>query len=73
MLVTLFGRVTVVKPEQPLKACTPMLVTLLGMVMEVKPEQQKKASVDIDTVPALTLTEVFEGIVPLYLYNTFPA
>ena len=43
MLVTLLGIVTEVKPEQPLKAATPMLVTLLGIVTEVKPEQLQKA------------------------------
>ncbi len=39
MLVTLLGIVTEVKPEQYLKAQSPMLVTPLGIVTEVKPEQ----------------------------------
>jgi hypothetical protein len=37
MLVTLFGTVTEVKPEQYWKARNPMLVTLLGISTEVKP------------------------------------
>ena len=39
MLVTLFGIVIYVRPEQPEKAQSPMLVTLLGIVMEVRLEQ----------------------------------
>ena len=43
MEVTLFGMVTEVKPEQPLKAWSPIEVTLFVMVTEVKPEQPEKA------------------------------
>ena len=43
MLVTELGMVTDVKPEQPLKALSPMLVTELGIVTDVKPVQPVKA------------------------------
>jgi len=43
MLVTLFGIVIEVRPEQPEKAFEPMLVTLFGIVIEVRPEQPEKA------------------------------
>ena len=36
---TPFGRVSVVRAEQPPKASLPMLVTLSGIVTEVKPVQ----------------------------------
>ena len=39
MLVTEFGMVTFVKPEQPENAELPMPVTEFGMVTLVKPEQ----------------------------------
>ena len=41
---TPFGRVTVVRAEQPPKASLPMLVTPSGIVTEVKPVQPLKAS-----------------------------
>ena len=37
MLVTEFGIVTDVKPEQPEKALLPMLVTEFGIVTDIKP------------------------------------
>ena len=40
---TPFGRVTVVRAEQPVKADSPMLVTPSGIVIEVKPVQPLKA------------------------------
>ena len=40
MLVTLFGMVTEVRPEQPKNALFPMLVTLFGMVREIVAERQ---------------------------------
>ena len=43
MLVTLFGIVIEVKPEQPEKALYPMLVTVLGMTTDVKLLQPEKA------------------------------
>ena len=43
MLVTEFGIVTEVKPEQLLKTPLPMLVTEFGIVTEVKLEQKSKA------------------------------
>jgi len=43
MLVTLFGIVIEVRPEQDEKAYMPMLVTLFPMVTEVRPEQDEKA------------------------------
>ena len=55
ILVTLFGMVTEVRPEQLAKACLPMLVTLLGMVIEVNPEQP-------ENTPASKLITLF-GIV----------
>ena len=58
--------------EQPSKAKRPMLVTLLGIVTDVRPEQPLKAELLIAFVPELTMTEVFWGIEPLYLYNTLP-
>ena len=39
MLVTEFGIVTDVRPEQLWKAAHPMLVTEFGIVIEVRPEQ----------------------------------
>ena len=36
MLVTLSGIVTLVRDEQPMKACSPMLVTLSGIVYSLK-------------------------------------
>ena len=39
MLVTLFGIVIDVNPEQPRNAWLPMLVTLSGIVIDVSPEQ----------------------------------
>ena len=36
MLVTLFGIVTLVRDEQPMKVCPPMLVTLFGIVTLVR-------------------------------------
>ena len=39
MLVTEFGMVTEVRPEQPSNAKFSMLVTEVGMVTEVRPEQ----------------------------------
>ena len=42
MLVTLFGIVILVRPEQ-LNALFPMLVTLSGMVILVRPEQSLNA------------------------------
>jgi hypothetical protein len=39
MLVTLSGMVTLVRPEQPRNALSPMLVTLSGMVTLVRPVQ----------------------------------
>ena len=61
-----------VREEQSEKAQSPMLVTLSGMVMETKLEQPLKASEDILRVPSMMSREVFAGISPLYLYNTFP-
>ena len=73
MLVTLLGISTEVKLEQREKAYISMLVTLLPISTEVKLEQSQKAEGDIDTVPSLIVIDVLAGIVPLYLYNTFPA
>ena len=42
MLVMLSGIVTLVKPEQPENAESPMLVTLSGIVTLVNPEQPQK-------------------------------
>ena len=39
MLVTEFGIVTLVSPEQPENALQPMVVTELGIVTLVRPEQ----------------------------------
>ena len=39
MLVTEFGMVTLVRPEQPENAESPMLVTEFGIVTLVRPEQ----------------------------------
>ena len=39
ILVTPFGIVIEVKPEQPENALSPILVTLFGIVMDVKPVQ----------------------------------
>jgi hypothetical protein len=36
MLVTEFGMVTAIKPEQPLKALSTILVTEFGIVIDVK-------------------------------------
>ena len=47
-----------VKPEQPLKALSPMLVTLLGIVTEVKPEQKKKAALPMLVTLLGIVTEV---------------
>jgi hypothetical protein len=44
MLVTEFGMVTEVSPEQLQNAPLPMLVTELGMVTEVRLEQPRNAS-----------------------------
>ena len=43
MLVTLFGIVMDVSPEQYWKAWFPMVVTLFGIVTDVSPEQLAKA------------------------------
>ena len=43
MLVTLFGIVTLVRDEQPMKACSPMRVTLSGIVTLVRDLQYLKA------------------------------
>ena len=43
MLVTLLGMSMDVRPEQPMKAQSPMLVTLLPMVTDVRPLQSLKA------------------------------
>ena len=43
MLVTLFGIVILVRPEQLLNALFPMLVTLSGIVILVRPEQSLNA------------------------------
>ena len=43
MLVTLWGMVMEVRPEQPLNASSPMLVTPSGMVMEVRLEHSPNA------------------------------
>ena len=43
MLVTLFGMVIEVSPEQFLNAKFPILVTLFPMVTEVSPEQSENA------------------------------
>ena len=40
MLVTLFGIVTDVRPEQPKNAPSPMLVTLFGIVIDVRPQSE---------------------------------
>ena len=47
MLVTLFGIVTEVSPEQPLNAEPPMLVTLLGIAKEVNSLQSINAPLSI--------------------------
>ena len=43
MLVTLFGIVTLVRPEQPEKAELPMLVTPLGITTLVRPGHRLNA------------------------------
>ena len=73
MLVTLLGIVMEVRPEQLEKAELPMLVTLLGMVIEVSPGHHEKAPPATPKVPSFIVMEVFSGIIPLYLYATFPA
>ena len=40
MLVTELGMVTEVRPEQALKASTPIFVTELGIVIDVSPVQE---------------------------------
>ena len=42
-LVTLFGIVMLVRPEQLKNACSPMLVTLFGIVMSVRFVQFRNA------------------------------
>ena len=51
MLVTLLPIVTLVSPEQPLNASSPMLVTLLGISMLLSPEQDPKAPTAILNTP----------------------
>jgi hypothetical protein len=41
MLLTPSWIVTLVRPEQPQKASSPMLVTLLGIVTLLRPEHKK--------------------------------
>ena len=67
MLVTLLGITMLVRPEQLWNAYSPMVVTLLGITTLVRPEQPENASPAIPKVPSFTTTDVFEGIVPLYL------
>ena len=62
--------VMLVRLEQSLNTDSPILVTLLGMVTLVSLEQPENANELIVTVPFLTLSLVFVGIVPLYPYNT---
>ena len=51
MEVTLFGMVTEVREEQPLKAEPPMELTLFGMVTEDREEQLSKAEPQIVVIP----------------------
>ena len=43
MLVTEFGIVTLIRPEQPENAPSPMLVTEFGIVTLIRPEQPENA------------------------------
>ena len=62
-----------VRPEQPENALVPMQVTLDGIVTEVNLEQPENAFSAMPFVPSMIVMFVLVGIVPLYLYATFPA
>ena len=70
MSVTLLGISIDARPEHPENAWGSMLVTLLGILTDIRLEQPENANELIVTVPFLTLSLVFVGIVPLYPYNT---
>ncbi len=57
MLVTLFGIVTDVSPEQPSKANAPILVTLSGIEIDVKGEQPENAWFAMLVTPSATVNE----------------
>ncbi len=50
-----------------------MIFTLLGILIEVKPLHSENALAAIPKVPSFNDMLVLAGIVPLYLYATFPA
>ena len=64
MLVTLFGIVMLLIPEQPLNAPPPMLVTLLGIVMFSRFVQS------INVVTPMLVTPF--GIVTLVMFSLYP-
>ena len=51
----------------------PIDLTELGMLTDVSPLQPEKAEPAIPNVPSLIVIMVLTGIVPLYVYATFPA
>ena len=73
ILVTPFGMVTVVRPVQLLNARSPILVTLFGISIEIRLLQFINVPYAIPNVPSSIVILVLAGIVPLYIYATFPA
>ncbi len=60
MLVTLFGIVADVNPEQPEKALPPIFVTLFGIVIDVNSEQPEKADAPMLVVSCVTAALVID-------------
>ena len=60
MLLTLLGRVTFLREEQPLNAHLPIFVTLLGRVMLVREEQLLNAQSAISSAEGIATVLRFE-------------